>query len=174
MKDVTFEKAIEVILKHEGGYSNDPVDLGGETKYGITKRSYPNLDIKNLTIPQAYGIYKKDYWDKFKMIKYPDVIRLQMFDMTVNMGFKNAFKVLQRTLNRFGNVLVVDGLPGPKTFDALDVLQYNGDTDTLPHLIALDRVFHYTTIVAGKPTQVRFLKGWTKRADDVLMRSIRA
>ena len=54
-----FNEIIEKVLEHEGGYVNDPTDLGGETKYGITKRFYPNVDIKNLTIEQAKEIYKK-------------------------------------------------------------------------------------------------------------------
>jgi lysozyme family protein len=45
-----FDKAIEIILKHEGGYVNDPDDPGGETKFGITKRNYPTLNIKSLTV----------------------------------------------------------------------------------------------------------------------------
>ena len=54
MKD--FNEIIEKVLEHEGGYVNDPKDLGGETKYGITKRFYPDIDIKNLTIEQAKDI----------------------------------------------------------------------------------------------------------------------
>ena len=49
----TFDEIIEKVLEHEGGYVNDPDDLGGETKYGITKRFYPDVDIKNLTIDGA-------------------------------------------------------------------------------------------------------------------------
>ena len=50
---------IEKVLKHEGGYVNDPTDLGGETNFGITKRFYPDVDIKNLTKEQAVEIYKR-------------------------------------------------------------------------------------------------------------------
>ena len=52
----TFNEIIEVVLQHEGGYVDDPNDLGGETKYGITKRFYPSVDIKNLTEEQAKHI----------------------------------------------------------------------------------------------------------------------
>ena len=48
-----FDHAVKEILRHEGGYVDDPVDRGGETKYGISKRSYPDLDIANLTLEQA-------------------------------------------------------------------------------------------------------------------------
>ena len=59
-----FDKAMNFVGLMEGGYVNDPIDKGGETKYGISKRSYPNLDIKNLTKEQAREIYYKDFWLK--------------------------------------------------------------------------------------------------------------
>ena len=46
---VKFDEIIEVVLHHEGGYVNDPKDPGGETNFGIAKRSHPDVDIKNLT-----------------------------------------------------------------------------------------------------------------------------
>ena len=55
----TFNEIIEKVLEHEGGYVNDPHDAGGETNYGIAKRWYPNVDIKNLTKEQAKKIYKR-------------------------------------------------------------------------------------------------------------------
>ena len=61
---IKFDDIIEVVLEHEGGYVHDPKDLGGETNFGIAKRFYPDVDIKNLTKEQAKQIYKKDYWDK--------------------------------------------------------------------------------------------------------------
>jgi len=61
-----FNQAIEKTLVNEGGYINDPLDAGGKTKFGISKRSYPDVDIKNLTVDGAKSIYKKDYWDKLK------------------------------------------------------------------------------------------------------------
>jgi lysozyme family protein len=92
----TFKEIIEKVLEHEGGYVNDPKDLGGETKYGITKRFYPDIDIKNLTIEQATEIYKKDYWDKNKVESLPQNLWHIYFDMCVNMGKRTAVKVLQR------------------------------------------------------------------------------
>ena len=58
----TFDEIIEVVLEHEGGYVNDPHDAGGETNFGIAKRWYPDVDIKNLTKEQAKKIYHQDYW----------------------------------------------------------------------------------------------------------------
>ena len=90
-----FNEIIEQVLEHEGGYVNDPKDLGGETKYGITKRFYPDIDIKNLTIEQAKDIYKKDYWDRNKVESLPQNLWHIYFDMCVNMGKRTAVKVLQ-------------------------------------------------------------------------------
>jgi hypothetical protein len=59
-----FERAVAFVLRHEGGYVNDPRDPGGETKYGISKRAYPRLDIKGLTEADAKEIYRRDYWEK--------------------------------------------------------------------------------------------------------------
>ena len=59
---MTFDDAFEALMAHEGGYANDPRDPGGETKYGISKRAYPAVDIRNLTLEAAKAIYKRDYW----------------------------------------------------------------------------------------------------------------
>ena len=71
----TFDEIIEVTLHHEGGYVHDPTDLGGETNYGIAKRFYPKVDIKNLTKDGAKEIYKKDYWDKNKVDDLTDDLK---------------------------------------------------------------------------------------------------
>jgi len=66
-----FNKAIKFILNAEGGYVNHPKAPGGETKYGISKKSYPNYDIKNLTEEEAITIYKRDFWDRFQLDSLP-------------------------------------------------------------------------------------------------------
>ena len=115
----SFKEIIEKVLHHEGGYVNDPKDLGGETKYGITKRFYPDVDIKNLTIEQATEIYKKDYWDKNKVESLPQNLWHIYFDMCVNMGKRTAVKVLQRAAVNKGRDIEVDGGLGPMTIGAL-------------------------------------------------------
>ena len=62
-----FLRAVKEVLKIEGGYVNNPNDRGGETKYGISKRAYPNVDIKNLTLDKAKQIYYNDYWYNIKL-----------------------------------------------------------------------------------------------------------
>lgn len=95
-----FKQYIERILGHEGGYSNrDPsADPGGETKWGISKRSYPNLDIKNLERWQAIEIYRRDFWTPVAALT-PDVaLQYQLLDTAVNSGMGNATRMLQRAI----------------------------------------------------------------------------
>lgn len=92
-----FEEAFEWIKKIEGGYVNDPRDPGGETKWGISKRAYPNLDIKNLTEVEAKRLYERDYWWKSGANKLPFPVNLMVFDTAVNMGVKRAKEFLTKT-----------------------------------------------------------------------------
>ena len=91
---MTFDILVKKVLKHEGGYVNDPSDPGGETKYGISKRAFPDLDIKNLTEEQAILIYYDEYWLDAKVDKLPDELHEIYLDMVVNMG-KQECKVLE-------------------------------------------------------------------------------
>ena len=95
---VSFDEIIEITLHHEGGYVHDPKDLGGETNYGIAKRFYPDVDIKNLTEDEAKDIYKRDYWDKNRIEDLSEELRHIFFDMCVNQGRGTAVKILQRAL----------------------------------------------------------------------------
>jgi len=85
-----FEQSIVFVLRWEGDYSNDPNDTGKETRWGISKRAYPDLDIKNLTISQAKEIYKRDYWDKAGCDDLPYPLDIVVFDTAVNMGISRA------------------------------------------------------------------------------------
>lgn len=85
------------ILQHEGGYVNDPDDLGGETNFGISKRSYPALDIKNLTRAQAIEIYKRDYYIPLGIDSFTNMdLALNYMDMAVNAGKTNAKIILDK------------------------------------------------------------------------------
>ena len=85
-----FNEAVEFVLRWEGGYTNDPNDPGGETKYGISKRAYPDIDIKNLTLDEAKDIYYHDYWLKADCDHYLFPANFLMFDTSVNMGISRA------------------------------------------------------------------------------------
>ena len=116
---VKFDDIIKVVLKHEGGYVNDPKDPGGETNFGIAKRSHPDVDIKNLTEDKAKDIYKEHYWDGNKVESLSEDLRHIYFDMCVNQGKGRAVKILQRAANAKGANLKVDGGLGPKTIGAM-------------------------------------------------------
>ena len=86
MRYKSFDEIIEIVLEHEGGYVNDPDDPGGETNFGVSKRAYPNVDIKNLTEDAAKDIYRRDYWDRNHCEDLPDELRHVYFDMCINQG----------------------------------------------------------------------------------------
>ena len=154
-----FEEIIKQVLKHEGGYVNDPKDLGGETKYGVTKRFYPDVDIKNLTIEQATEIYRKDYWDKNRVESLPQELWYIFFDMCINMGRGTAVKILQRAANSRGRNISVDGGMGPATIGALGGVEVER--------VRAYRVKYYSDLVTKKPEQDKFYFGWFRRATEV-------
>ena len=151
-----FDEIIERVLEHEGGYINDPNDLGGETNFGITKRFYPDLDIKNLTKQQAVKIYFDDYWIKNKVDKMPKQLRHIYFDMCINMGKRTAVKILQGAAIGKGAKIDLDGGLGPATFKAITNLE--------KERVRAYRVKYYCDIINNKPEQEKFYYGWFKRS----------
>lgn len=81
-----FDTAFGIVVGIEAGYVNDPQDPGGETKYGITKRQYPDLDIKGLTLEQAKSIYLRDYWNTHQLDTLENGKALLVFDCAINGG----------------------------------------------------------------------------------------
>ena len=136
-----FEKAMQFVFRWEGGYVNDKHDPGGETKFGISKRAYPNADIKNLTIEQAKRIYEKDYWIKggCHLLDWP--LSLVHFDACVNHGIKGAEKLKERAKKKSGK----DGLDAEK--------------------IIVERERFYRRLSANGKS--RFLRGWLNRMNDL-------
>ena len=155
---MTFDKAVEVILKHEGGYVNDPVDPGGETNMGISKKAYPYLNIKELTKKDAKDIYFKDYWLKAKCSKLPEELRMIYFDMVVNMGKSRAVKILQRAITAKGVKTAVDGGIGPQTIS--NALKSGLEPDRLRSY----RVKYYADLISRKPKLEKYWFGWYRRA----------
>lgn len=91
-----FEQCFQFTIKWEGGYVKDATDPGGETKYGISKRAFPDLDIKNLSLEQARSLYRESYWDKcFCSDKEPPVAAA-LFDTAVNVGVVRALTWLNQ------------------------------------------------------------------------------
>jgi lysozyme family protein len=111
---MTFDRAFDVIVGQEGGYVNDPRDPGGETKFGISKRAYPDEDIPNMTLERAKEIYSRDYWLVLRCDAMPWPLSLFVFDCGVNQGVMRATMLLQTTLR-----VKTDGEIGPVTLAAI-------------------------------------------------------
>lgn len=94
-----FDRAMEFVLKWEGGYVNNPFDPGGETKFGISKGAYPMLDISTLQEEDARLIYRKDYWEKAGCDKLEWPMCLIVFDTAVNMGVRRALEIKEKSFN---------------------------------------------------------------------------
>ncbi len=159
MKKTNFDEIIEVVLEHEGGYVNDPDDPGGETNFGIAKRSHPDVDIANLTKEGAKEIYKAEYWDKNKVEKLPEYLRHIYFDMCVNQGRGRAVRIMQRAANAKGAGLKVDGGMGPVTIAAMEGLEIGR--------VRAYRVKYFADLVTRKPDLEKFYFGWFKRSLEV-------
>ena len=108
-----FEKAFERTIGHEGSYVWNPQDPGGETKHGISRRSYPRENIAEMTIERARVIYERDFWVAAKCDEMPDRLAIEVFDASVNSGIPQASRWLQRSLG-----VADDGVIGPVTLAA--------------------------------------------------------
>lgn len=159
MKEATkFADIIKRVLESEGGYVNDPDDPGGETKYGISKRSHPEVDIKNLTIDGALDIYRRLYWVPSKAEKLIPELRHQYFDMVVNAGQGNAVKILQKACNgkaKKGEKIAVDGRIGNITIGASEKLEVSR--------LKAYRILYYAEKVQKNPTLEKYFYGWYRR-----------
>lgn len=160
--DTGFQLAIVKVFRDEGGYVNDPNDAGGETKYGISKRTYPDVDIKALTQDQARAIYYRDWWQKFQYYRIvsPELSG-KVFNTAINIGAPRAHKILQRCAQANGYPSVVDdGNLGPQTFDAVNCI----NPAVLLFSFRQAQANYYQALVAAKPQNAKFLVGWLRRA----------
>jgi lysozyme family protein len=147
---MNFDQAFVKLIGHEGGYVNNKNDPGGETRFGISKRSYPHLDIAALTLEHAKAIYFKDYWGPAGCDTVPDSVKFDLFDMAVNSGITPAIKLLQATVQA-----TQDGIIGPLTLMAINSM----DKQRLAAHFNARRLEFYTTL----PTWPSFGKGWARR-----------
>jgi len=154
-----FNIAVQVVLSNEGGYVNNPADPGGETNFGISKRSYPNVDIASLTKEAAAEIYRHDFW------QYGDLssqaLATKCLDLTVNIGKRNGVELIQTALCTIKRPVGVDGQWGPHTQDALNSCL---ESEILPE-IRTEQIAHYVHWAAQNPLRYQFLKGLIRRAN---------
>lgn len=162
MSALDFDEIFERLLGHEGGFTNNRADPGNwtsgkvgigtlkGTKFGIAANTYPDLDIKALTVEQAKAIYKRDFWDRAGCGAYDPAIGFQVFDACVNHGAGNGIRFLQRAVG-----VVDDGRVGSVTLRAVNSMSA---TDVLLRFNA-ERLEFYTKL----STWGTFGKGWARR-----------
>lgn len=152
MTDKVWDSAFDLLMINEGGYVNDPHDKGGETKYGISKKAYPNEDIANLTMDRAKEIYRRDYWYRCKCDLLPDALSVAVFDFAVNSGVKRAIKYLQTSLG-----VKADGIIGNQTIGAANRMPI--------YVVMNDFMNARLDYLMSLKTWTRYGNGWGKRVE---------
>lgn len=160
-----FEDCLARILKHEGGYVNDPLDSGGRTNLGVTQRVWEEFvghpvteaDMKALTPEKIAPMYKLKYWNPSYCEVLPKGLDYVVFDFAVNAGTGRSVKTLQQAIG-----CVADGVIGPKTMAAIN----DANPKDLITKFSDARADFYQGIVARKPDQARFIKGWLNRVEE--------
>lgn len=173
-----FNEAVPYVIRNEvghapdGGYTNDPDDPGGETKYGICRRDHPTVDIANLTLDGAVAILKAEYWDYGPL--RDERVAGKLLDLAVNLEGTGkqgaAVKIAQQAANfacpetRLADLRIdalrTDGLYGPQTQYVLNLC----DPDKLLLAMATFAAMHYRAIAAARPASAKYLNGWLARA----------
>lgn len=174
-----FEPAIAVVLEHEGGWSDDPADPGGATKWGVSLRYLSGLenaagdldgdgdvdadDVRGMSLEAAREIYRRRWWDAapFAAIE-SQAVATKALDLCVNRGMSRGVKLLQEAVRRAGGEVVMDGLFGPNTLAAVNGLPAGWVLTELRSAASAS----YQRLVAVRPRLRRFLRGWLRRAYD--------
>lgn len=151
---LTFDEAFARLIDHEGGYVFDPNDPGGETKFGISKRSYPWVNIRDMDIDTAKAIYRRDFWAPLGDEAHP-AIKFAAFDFAVNSGIQTALRKLQRVIG-----VADDGHFGPLSRRALAAMPVS---DVL-FLYSAERI----SFLASLSTFAHFGRGWMRRMAKIL------
>lgn len=162
-----YRKLIPFILKFEGGYVNDPADSGGPTNKGVTLNTFRSVygrtktinDLKHMTENEWRHIFKSLYWDKCKADDIADQsIANMLVDFAWHSGVTTAVKKLQKIVG-----VTSDGICGVQTIGAINS-RYAPETF---NLLKAARMKYLQCIVKNKPSQARFMKGWTKRVNAI-------
>lgn len=140
---MNFKTAMKIVFYSEGGLADRPLseDPGGLTKYGISQRSYPGLDIRNLTIGEAERIYKKDFWDAAKLDELDEWIRLHVFDTAIHAGINRAISILQKII-----YADIDGIIGPQTIERTNEIIHPLIRTKIINEYARERMFFYVNL----------------------------
>lgn len=165
---------MDFVLSWEGGYVNDPRDPGGETKYGISKRAHPSVDIRNLTIQQAHEIYRADYWERIRGDYLPPRAAIAVMDFAVHSGVPAASLALQGEVGA-----KQDGVIGPRTIERTNLYAFyptasfvNPKRDRkLAAAVVMERVKYLHALMARDESLRTYSFGWMRRTHD-LMREV--
>ena len=152
--------AVERVLADEGGDSTNPADDGGATRFGISARAHPAVEIATLTRDAAVKIYWEEWWLRFGFAQLPAAVAAKTFDLAVNMGAGNAIECLQRALRASGTCVTEDGAIGPATASAAA----RADPAALIAAMRSEFAAHYRLVAAKQNRDQEFLKGWLNRA----------
>ena len=147
---MNFSEAIERVLDHEGGLVDNKADPGGLTQWGISQRSYPDIDIRRLTRAGAIYIYQTDFWNRVHADELFDGVAYQSLDFAINSGIETAVRYLQRALG-----VADDGHWGPMTAAAAKAMS---ESDQIMRLNA-ERL-DFMTRLKNWPDASR---GWSRR-----------
>ena len=162
-----FDRALQFVLIHEGGYSDHPDDPGGATMKGITLDAFrrhfgedkTTEDLRNITQDQLRKIYKIDYWDKCRADELPSGVDYATFDAAVNSGSWRASSWLQAAVGA-GR----DGVIGPKTLGKIAAHE--------PIVIIQRQCDYRLEFLRGLSTFAIFGRGWMRRIKDVRQQAI--
>ncbi len=161
-----FTYAFERTVGIEGGYVNDSDDPGGETKYGISRKSYPRLNIKELTLSDAKEIYAIDFWVRMRLgLIISKHVAAELFDTGVNCGQKTAVYLAQSALGFLGHELVYDGIMGPQTAGILNGESARSNRHHLALLLAMngEQYGYYRSLPPECPVLRKYAAGWAMR-----------
>jgi len=157
-KKMAFSTIIKMVLEHEGGYVNHSSDPGGETKYGISKRAYPDIDIAELTEEDAEKIYYDDYFSRIKGDDLPASVACVVLDYAVNSGVSRASKALQKACGINNG----DGVIGPHTLNAVWVVTKTKSEEFIAYEVTRIR----QEFIRGLSIYETFGKGWERRINE--------
>jgi lysozyme family protein len=162
-----YDKCLELILHHEGGYVNHPKDPGGETNLGVTKRVYEEWggtkEMVDLTVEDVAPIYEKNYWGRTKCDDLPSGLDLCVFDFAVNAGPGRAAKYLQQIIGT-----TVDGGIGPNTLKAVYNYVEEVGVQGMIEEYQSGRQSYYEQL----STFETFGRGWTRRVSETTEEAI--
>ena len=152
--------AVQRVLADEGGDSSNPADAGGATRFGISARAHPELDLATLTRDAAVKIYWREWWLRFGFAQLPAAVAAKTFDLAVNIGANSAIECLQRALRACGLPVIENGALGPATVLAAA----RAEPAALMSALRSELAAHYRLVAANQKRDQAFIKGWLNRA----------